>query len=70
MEIVKPKTYGGPGGVEVKMVNAYEDSCVILSQHLSRDPKQMTVLEYRRAIRTLERQVQAQKEKRRNGKPH
>ncbi len=61
LEAARPKEYGGAKGIEAKRIASYEDSCIAMSQHLSRDPKKMTVLEYHRAIRMLERQAGAVK---------
>jgi len=56
-----PKGYDGKDGAEVRMRRGFEEACVLLSQHLARNPKQMTVLEYYTALETLKDQAKKQK---------
>lgn len=66
LQIVPPSRFDGNQSVEVQNIKAYEASVAVMSQHLSRDPKKMTVLEFYQALEELQSQWKAQEKK--NGK--
>jgi len=68
LKISPPQVYGGPEGAEVEMIRAYERACAVMSQHISRNPKQMTVLEYYETLETLKQQ--SKKMQKVNGESH
>jgi hypothetical protein len=62
MGMARPQKFYGAESSEVLFIKNFEKSCVILSQHVSRDPKKMTVLEYMETSAILKKQLK-QKEK-------
>ena len=52
-----PKTYQGSDGLEVQFIKDFEESYILLSQHVNKDPKTMTVLEYYQTLETVKKQV-------------
>ncbi|MCB0585514.1 MAG: hypothetical protein KDD06_09355 [Phaeodactylibacter sp.] len=67
LKLLPPVSYSGPGGAEVEMIKAYERACAVMRQHQSKDPKQMTVLEF---YETLESLKTDKKKYELNGQPH
>jgi hypothetical protein len=55
----RPKQYDGAGGMEVQMKKSFTETCVLLSQHISADPKKMTVIEFYTALDTVRKQLNA-----------
>jgi hypothetical protein len=55
-----PQQFWGPNGVEAKTIVNFEDICIGLSQHVPKDPKAMTVLEFYRALEAVKKKVKAQ----------
>ena len=53
----QPNIYHGSDGLEVRMIKDFEESIILLSQHVNRDPKKMTVLEYYQSLETVKKQV-------------
>lgn len=60
LNLLPPKSYDGAESAEVKMVRAYEQSCAIMSQHIAKDPKQMTVMEFYQTLEILKQQAKKQ----------
>lgn len=52
----KPKMYDGRDGMEVNYIKSFEEMCTIMSQHVNRDPKTMTVMEYYQTLSVLKKQ--------------
>ena len=50
LRVSKPGIYGGKDGREVKFLKGFENNCNILRQHVNKDPKEMTTLEYLQAL--------------------
>ena len=59
-----PQQFWGPNGVEAQTIVNFEDICIGLSQHVPKDPKAMTVLEFYRALEAVKKKVKAQQRKR------
>ena len=57
LSLIPPKEYSGPLGAEVELVKAYERTCAILSQHIGRNPKRLTVLEFYETLGTLKKET-------------
>lgn len=67
LRLLPPQNYSGHGGAEVQMIKAYERACAVMSQHVSKDPKRMTVLEFYEALEALK--AQGKKQYQLNGQP-
>ena len=59
-ELSHPKVFWGSKGVEVNFINSFEKACTVLRQRQSKEPKEMTVLEFYRAIALLKEQAKEQ----------
>lgn len=57
-DLSKPEMFWGPDGVEVQTDKSYEQTCAIISQHVSRDPKQMMTREYMVTLEQLKEQFE------------
>lgn len=66
LSLIPPREYSGGTGLEVEMVKAYERACAIMSQHVSQNPKRLTVLEFYETLGTLKKETHAKYE---YGKP-
>lgn len=66
LKLLPPQSYAGAQGAEVEMIKAYERACAVMRQHQSKDPKEMTVLEF---YETLEALKGEKKKYQLNGKP-
>lgn len=53
LDMYSPKSFQGKTSLEVMRIKDFEESVVFLSQHMSRDPKTMTVLEFYQALETV-----------------
>lgn len=53
MSLIPPQNYSGATGAEVELVRAYERACAVMSQHVSQNPKKMTVMEFYETLETL-----------------
>lgn len=58
-----PQKFDGSNGMEVKFLRGMEETCILLSQHISRDPKKMTVFEFYQAFQTIKEQIKAKNKK-------
>lgn len=58
--ILKPKTYWGREGAEVKHIKAYEETCAIISQYVPKDPKRMSTREFFFVLNLLKEQNKKQ----------
>ena len=59
----KPGTFAGSDSEEIQFIKNFEKSCVVLNQHLNKDAKTMTVIEYMQASEQLEKQFKEQAKK-------
>lgn len=59
--LIKPRIYWGSQGVEIEFDKGFETVCTAISQHISRDPKQMHTLEYLNTIEELKKQFKTSK---------
>ena len=66
--LLKPEVFWGPQGYVVSHNKSFESSCVVISQQLSRDPKEMTVLEYYQSIDDLRSQAKSMKRAKSNNR--
>lgn len=60
------KSFHGNNSLEVKLIKSFEETCVYLSRYLSRNPKELTVLEFYQALEV----AIEQDKKQRNGKSY
>lgn len=72
-KLLKPKKFDGSEGEIAKFDKGFETTCTVMSQHISRDPKAMTTLEYMQTLEELRKQQktrdeQMKKASRRSGK--
>ena len=56
-----PKTYSGTNGKEVQMMKGFIDTCNIIVQHVQRDPKKMSTLEYYQTIEFIKEKLKKEK---------
>ena len=56
-----PQQFWGPNGVEAKTVVSFEDVCIAMQQHVTKDPKGMTVLEFFRTLEAVKKKAQERK---------
>lgn len=55
---MKVKAYGGANGLEVKMINGFDDMCTVLEKNgLSQNPKKLTVVEFYNKLIFLEKMI-------------
>lgn len=58
MSRLKPKSYHGREGLEVKMIKGFEQTCVLLKQYnVSHEPKKMTTLAFYQALEVIKEQL-------------
>ena len=60
-----PEQFWGPNGVEAKTIVNFEDVCIGMQQHVTKDPKQMTVLEFFRTLEAVKKKAKMAERKRR-----
>lgn len=61
---MKVKIYGGAHGMEVKMINGFDDMCTVLEKNgLSMEPKKLTVVEFYNKLNFLERLIKESNKK-------
>lgn len=53
--MAKPEVYSGSQGVEVKYIRAYEEMNALLSTKISRNPANLSVLEYYQTFEYLKK---------------
>lgn len=59
---IKVRVYGGAGGMEVKMINGFDDMCTVLVKHgLALKPKELTVVEFYNKLIFLEKMIKENK---------
>ncbi len=51
-----PQKYDGQKGLEVKHIKGFNETCVIMQQHMVKDPRKMMTLEYFQALDLLKQQ--------------
>lgn len=56
LSLVQPQRYDGAAGMEVRFIKSFEEACTVLGQYISRNPKEMTVLEYFNALEVIRAQ--------------
>lgn len=57
----KPRKFAGSNNAEIEYDKQFEDMCLIISQNLHRNAKEMTVMEYYNAYQYIEKQQRRQK---------
>lgn len=62
-DIYTPKPFSGANGQEAKFIKDFEIACVMIGQHVAKDPKKMTVMGFHQAIETLTEQFKERKKK-------
>jgi len=65
LKSTKPEQFWGPNGVEAKTVVNFEDVCIGMQQHVTKDPKSMTVLEFFRTLEAVKKKAKQQERTRR-----
>lgn len=68
LTMLPPQNYQGHKGAEVQMIKAYERAVAVMSQHISQNPKTMTVLAFYETLAALKEQNKPKYQV--NGKPH
>lgn len=58
-----PKDWTGKDGFEKEYIRSFEEVCVLLSQQLNRDPKELTAFEFLQSLATLKHQAKENKKK-------
>lgn len=58
--LYKPKTFEGKESVEIRFDKQFELSCILISQKVNREAKNMTVLEYYTALENIQKQAEAE----------
>lgn len=61
MAMNEPQKYDGPEGMEIQHIKRFNETCIILGQHVKKDPKQMTVVEYYQALEIVNKQLKPKK---------
>ena len=56
-----PKNYSGKDGYEVEFIKGFEDTCIIIEQFTSKDPKTMTTLEFYQKLDFVKEQLKRKK---------
>ena len=44
--MMKVKKFGGKDGLEIKMMKEFEETCAVIRDNTSKEPKEMTVFEF------------------------
>jgi len=57
LQATKPEQFWGPSGKEARSIVNFEDICIALNQHVPKDPKRMTVLEFFRTLETVKKKT-------------
>lgn len=57
----KPKKFTGSESVEIEYDKQFETMCLTISEHLNKDAKKMTVIEYYNAYNYIEKQMKPRK---------
>ena len=57
LKFSEPKVYGGPRGEEVSFISSYETNFVWLAQHVAKDPRTMSILEYYKTLEIVEKKI-------------
>lgn len=60
-KLSKPIKFDGHDGAEIKTDKNFEEMCVILAQNLSRNPREMSVIEFYQSQETLKKQYNGHK---------
>ena len=58
---LKPQNYSGKNGIEVNHIKGFKETCILLLQHVPKDPESMTVLEFYQALETVKNQSKERK---------
>lgn len=59
----KPKQYWGSDGEEVRHIRGFEQTCIVIHQHIPKDPRKMTVLEFYETLQFLRAQMKEKKKR-------
>jgi len=57
LQATKPERFWGSDGKEARTIINFEDICITLSQHVPKDVKSMTVLEFFRTLELVKKKV-------------
>ena len=63
MELIGHSIFHGTESDEVKYIKNFEKSCATINQHISKDAKKMSVLEYLEVSEMLQKQFKEQAKK-------
>ena len=61
LQATAPQRFDGKEGIEARTVTRFEDLCIMLNQHVPKDPRRMTVLEFFRTLEVVKKQVKRQR---------
>jgi len=64
LEMTKPKMFEGKKSAERLYIKNYEETCVFIQDHLHRDAKAMTVMEYYQSLAYLRVKLKPKNNKR------
>ena len=61
---MNPKIYGGAKGLEITMLNGFDDMCTVLEKNgVTSEPKKLTVVEFYNKLMFLERMIKERNKK-------
>ena len=61
--MIKPEKFTGKDGKEVGHIKGFEQTCVLLNQHIGKDPKSMTALEFLTALELVKEQLKPKRKR-------
>ena len=64
LKATSPKQFYGPDGIEAQSIKRFEDLCIHLSQHVPKDPRTMSVLEFFRTLEVIKEKTEKQGKRR------
>lgn len=50
---IKPKVFHGPNSEEAKLISGYQETFIRMMQHIPKDAREMTVLEFYKTLEIL-----------------
>lgn len=66
--LYKPRVYSGRDGEEAAALKNFEKTCIVVAQHVGKDAKTMTTMEFHEAVQMVKQQIK--KLEKRGNKPH
>lgn len=57
----KPSKFDGSDGVELRFIDDFEESYVLINQNINKEAKSMTTYEYFKTIQVLKKQAKERK---------